>query len=71
MTKEEFKRRWESSDSGDGITFNDIADCAKEWGISAFPKTKQIDSIRYAVLKSAGVNDAEEFNPKNYQTEGA
>lgn len=30
MTKEQFKKRWESDDRGGGITFNDVADCAKD-----------------------------------------
>lgn len=62
MTKDEFKKRWESDDAGGGITFNDIADCAVEWNISRTPRTMQIDSIRYRVLKAALVNDAEEFS---------
>lgn len=63
MTKEEFKKRWESDDSGDGITWDDIANCAISWGISSKPRTKPMDDIRYQVLKAAGTNDCEEFAP--------
>lgn len=62
-TKEEFKRLWEANDNGSGITFADIADCAKAWGISSSPRTRPIDEIRYKVLIAAQVNDAEEYNP--------
>jgi len=61
MTKKEFKRRWESSPDGGGITFGDIADCAKSWGIAAVPRIRQIDDILYRVLKAANTNDAEKF----------
>lgn len=65
MSKEEFKRRWESGSDGGGITFEDIAKCAELWGLFRTPRIHQIDRVRYAVLKAAGVNDAEEFNPEN------
>lgn len=65
MTKEEFKKRWESDENGGGLTFDDIANCAVSWGLSQFPKTRPIDSIRYTVLKSAGVNDAEDYKPED------
>lgn len=67
MTKEEFKKRWESNDDGGGITFDDIADCAIAWGIAATPRIRPIQHIRYAVLKAANVVDAEEFNPVNME----
>ena len=63
MTKEEFKKRWESDDSGGGITFNDVADCAVAWHIAATPRIRRIDVIRYQVLKAADTVDAEEFAP--------
>lgn len=66
MTREEFKKRWESNDRGGGITFDDIADCAKDWLISSSPRTQQIDRIRYRVLKAANTSDCEEFNPASY-----
>ena len=61
MTREEFKRRWEKNKSGDGITMSDIANCAKEWGISQRPMTRPMDLITYLVLKEAKVKDAEEY----------
>lgn len=64
MTKEEFKQRWESNDDGGGITFDDIADCAKKWGVSSSPKTSRIDVVQYKVLCAAGTVDAEEFKPE-------
>lgn len=64
MTKEEFKKRWESDDNGGGITMDDIADCAKDWGISERPKIRPMQLIRYQVLVAADVNDAEEFAPQ-------
>lgn len=63
MTKEEFKKLWEANDVGSGITFDDIAECAKAWGISSNPRTRPMDEITYQVLKAAGVNDAEKYNP--------
>lgn len=62
MDKAEFKARWES-DGGGGITFDDIAECAVEWGISLTPKTRMMERIRYDVLKAANTNDAEEYYP--------
>lgn len=64
MTKQEFKKRWESSDDGGGITFDDIADCAVAWGISSRPRASHIGLLRYQVLKAAGTHDAEEFSPE-------
>lgn len=63
MTKEEFKKLWEANDQGSGITNDDIADRAVEWGISSRPKTRPIDLIRYQVLKAANTVDAEDFKP--------
>ena len=65
MTKDEFKKRWESDDNGGGITFEDIAECAKAWGVSSSPRTSPMYDIRYSVLKAAATNDAEEYNPAN------
>lgn len=64
LTKEEFKKLWESDDNGGGITYDDIADCAVAWGIATHPKTSPIHLIRYKVLKAANTNDCEEFNPE-------
>ena len=54
MTKLEFKKRWEKDENGDGITFDDIAECAKDWGLCAYPKTKKINEVLKQVLKSSG-----------------
>ena len=64
MTQEEFKKLWEAGDEEDSkITFDDIADRAKEWGLFDNPKTCDINIVRYEVLKAAKCVDAEEFNP--------
>jgi len=65
MTKDEFKKRWESDDEGGGLDFDDVADCAKEWGLYRTPRTAQIDKVLYSVLKAANVEDAESYNPAN------
>lgn len=65
MTKQEFKTRWESNDQGGGITFDDIADCAKSWGLFNTPYILDIHKVQYAVLKAANTNDCEEYNPLN------
>jgi hypothetical protein len=64
MTKEEFKSRWESNDNGGGISFNDLSECAKEWGIASRPRIMPIDTIRYLVLKAANTVDAEDYKPE-------
>jgi hypothetical protein len=64
MTREEFKLRWESNANGGGITFEDIASCAREWGIASKPKTLPISKVRYLVLREAGTTDAEDFLPQ-------
>lgn len=53
LTKEEFKVLWESKNGG-GITFDDIANCAKDWGISENPRIKPIYTIANQVLVAAG-----------------
>lgn len=32
MTKAQFKKYWDSNEDGGGITFDDIAQCAADWG---------------------------------------
>jgi hypothetical protein len=54
MTKAEFKERWESDDEGGGITFNDIADCAVEWGLFDSPKVHPMLEVAEAVVAAAG-----------------
>lgn len=65
MTREEFKRRWAASVENNDLTYNDVAECAKEWGLMENPKTKPLANVLYAVLKAAGVEDAEDYNPDN------
>lgn len=69
MSKEEFKWRWELDDDGDGINFDDIADCAKAWGLFRTPRTARIDVVRYRVLKAADVEDAEAYNTNREEEE--
>jgi hypothetical protein len=55
MTRKEFKRRWESDDYGGGLTFEDVAKCAKDWGIYQRPMLRQMDEVLIKVLRAAGV----------------
>jgi hypothetical protein len=64
MTKKEFKQRWESNDEGGGINFDDIANCAKAWGIHSTPKTKPMDLVRYQILVAAQTVDCEDYKPE-------
>lgn len=57
MTKEEFRKRWESDENGGGITYNDCAQCAIAWGITDRPFTYAIDTIVKAVCKAAGIKE--------------
>lgn len=57
MTKEEFRRRWDSSPDGSGITFDDIANCAIEWGIFSRPRIQRIDVVANAVTSAAMCED--------------
>lgn len=59
MTKEQFKAEWEKDDCK--ITFDDIAKCAIEWGISSNPKIRGVYDIRYKILKAANCSDAEKY----------
>lgn len=52
-TKEKFKELWNSPDGG-GITFEDIADCAKDWGLYRTPKIAPIYTVANKVLIAAG-----------------
>lgn len=57
MTKAEFKKRWDSNKNGGGITVDDIADCAKEWGLFSKPRINPMQRVIDAVLKAAKVKD--------------
>jgi Zn-dependent peptidase ImmA (M78 family) len=59
MTKEEFRKAWET----EVVTWDQLADIAKEWGIAEKPRCMRLYDVRYLVLKAANVPDAEEFNP--------
>ena len=63
MTKDEFKKRWESDDNGGSLDFDDAADCAQAWGLFSRPRTSRMDVALYRVLVAAGVADAEDYNP--------
>lgn len=69
MTKEQFKIRWESDENGGNISHDDIAQCAKEWGISQKPKCSPMDVIIYKVLQAANVKDADDYYPYNTDDE--
>lgn len=58
-TKEEFKKLWESDETGGGITNEDCADCAREWGLYAFPKSANIQEVVYRVCEAAGVRESD------------
>lgn len=55
MTKEEFKTRWESNENGGGLTYNDVAACAKAWGLCQTPRTMNINRVLDMVLSAAGI----------------
>lgn len=54
MTKEEFRRRWDGSPDGGGITFDDIAECAIEWGLFSRPRVYRMEVVANAVTLAAG-----------------
>lgn len=57
MTKEEFAKRWDSDEEGGGITYDDIAECAISWGVSARPRTQNMKKIVERVVKASGAKD--------------
>lgn len=61
MNKAEFKQRWESDPVGGGITYDDVAECAKDWGLFSTPKAHDVQEVLYAVLKEAKAEDAENY----------
>lgn len=54
MTKEEFARRWDSDEHGDGITVDEVAECAQAWGLYATPRIHPIRTVTLAVVKASG-----------------
>jgi len=63
MTIQKFKTRWESDGFGGGITYEDIAKCAKAWGLFQRPMKCDIRLVTYRVLKHADCKDAEYYKP--------
>ena len=61
MTKDEFRFRWNKDDCD--ITFDEVAECAKEWGLYNHPRCCPMEEVRYRVLLAAGCEDAEKYNP--------
>ena len=61
MTKEEFRKRWDGDENGGGITFDDIADCAEEWGLYTTPRIHPIDVVAHEVTVIAGCKDIYEI----------
>lgn len=53
-TKERFKELWDSGPDGGGITNDDVADCAKAWGLFRKPRCCSINMVIAAVVKAAG-----------------
>lgn len=54
MTKNEFRKRWNSNDEGGGITYDDIAECAVKWGLYQTPKIHPMNQVKDKVLIAAG-----------------
>ena len=52
-TKSKFKKLWDANSKGSGITYDDIADCAKAWGLYVTPRIHPMDVVKEAVIKSA------------------
>ena len=63
LTKDSFKRLWESDDNGGGITMENVADCAIEWRITSRPRCMEMGRVLYLVLRAAETEDAEDYNP--------
>ena len=68
MTKEEFKRRWEKDENGDGITNDDCADCYEAWGLGSKPRCKPMRSVINAVVRAAGCEAEPDPEPENCAT---
>ena len=65
MNKKEFRTRWESDSEGGGITMEEVADCAEEWGLFSQPRICKMEDVLCSVLIAANVKDAEEYLPKD------
>lgn len=64
MTRQEFAERWSSDENGGGITWDDIAECAKAWGLCSKPKTMEMNKVRELVLQAAGLSPRLKFLQK-------
>ena len=64
MTKEEFKKKWDSNENGGGITNNDVAQCCIDWGLCSSPYTYPINEIIRLVTSYANTNDKELWENK-------
>ena len=69
MTKAEFKQKWESDKDGGGITYEEVADCAIQWGLYVNPTMEYMTRVTYAVLCAARVKNAEDWNLRNEEQE--
>lgn len=58
MTPKEFKKRWESDDPVVGITWDDVAKCAKDWGLYDKPKVHDMETVLRSVLDHAQVTES-------------
>lgn len=56
-TKEEFAKKWDGDDNGGGITWDDIADCAKAWGVYDKPRIHDMYTVRKKVVIASGAKD--------------
>lgn len=63
MTRSEFRDRWESDDEGGGITFDDVAECARAWGLYPKPRIRPMGEVLDAVLATAGVGNGSSDAP--------
>lgn len=68
MTKEEFKSRWESSADGGKITWEEVAEAAKGWGLHAAPRTRPMNSVLRDVLRAADCR-SQEADPDDLEME--
>lgn len=66
MTRAEFARRWDSGDDGGGITGDDVAECAKAWGLCAYPRTTPFDRVLRMVVLASGATTG--IPPKTTRT---
>ena len=60
MTKEEFKKKWESSE-GEAISFQELTECAVSWGIVNKNNMPPIWDYQYKVLEAANCVDSHEY----------